>query len=93
MIKRKGIKQIKRLVTPYMNDGTRKRRAEGADCLLEKFETNQQMIEVEVFQIESDFPLQIPITVKMIGQKKVYFFHNHVEIECLQASAHSWFLW
>ena len=27
-----------------MNDGTRKRRAEGADCLLEKFETNQQMI-------------------------------------------------
>ena len=55
MIKRKGIKQIKRLVTPYMNDGIRKIRAEGADCLLEKFETNQQMIEVEVSKLKVIF--------------------------------------
>ena len=29
--------------------------------LLEKFETNQRMVESAVFQDESDFPLQIPI--------------------------------
>ena len=59
-------------------------------CLKNSKQINK-WFEVEVFQIESDFPLQIPITVKMIGQKKVYFFHKHVEIECLQASAHSLF--
>ena len=59
-------------------------------CLKNSKQINK-WFEVEVFQIESDFPLQIPITVKMIGQKKVYFFHKHVEIECLQASAHSVF--
>ena len=59
-------------------------------CLKNSKQINK-WFEVEVFQIESDFPLQIPITVKMIGQKKVYFFHKHVEIECLQASAHSSF--
>ena len=58
-------------------------------CLKNSKQINK-WFEVEVFQIESDFPLQIPITVKMIGQK-VYFFHKHVEIECLQASAHSLF--
>ena len=59
-------------------------------CLKNSKQINK-WFEVEVFQIESDFSLQIPITVKMIGQKKVYFFHKHVEIECLQASAHSLF--
>ena len=75
MIKRKGIKQFKRLKTPYMNDATQKRRVERAGCLLEKFETNSQMIEHAVFQDESDFPLQIPLNsqndcVYVKGQKK-----------------------
>ena len=74
--KKKGIKQFKRLKTPYTNDATRKRRVEGTGCLLEKFETNPRMIEFAVFQGESDFPLKIPVTVKMIGQKKVSFLIN-----------------
>ena len=49
MIKRKRIKQFKRLKMPYMNDTTQKRRVECAGCLLEKFEINPIMIERAVF--------------------------------------------
>ena len=49
MIKRKRIKQFKRLKMPYMNDTSQKRRVECAGCLLEKFETNPIMIERAVF--------------------------------------------
>ena len=45
MIKRKRIKQFKRLKMSYMNDTSQKRRVECAGCLLEKFETNPIMIE------------------------------------------------
>ena len=40
MIKRKGIKQFKRIKTPHMNDATLKITVECTGCLLEKFETN-----------------------------------------------------
>ena len=61
MIKIKGIKEFERLKTSYMNDTTRKRIVERAGCLLEKFETNPQVIEHAGFQDENDFPLQIPM--------------------------------
>ena len=54
---KKGIKQLKRLKIPYMNEATQKRRVERAGCLLEKFKTNPLVIELAVFQDESDFPL------------------------------------
>ena len=44
-----------------MNDPIRKRRVEHAGCLLDKFETNPQMIECLVFQDKSYFPLEISI--------------------------------
>ena len=44
-----------------MNDATQKRKVERSGCLLQKFETNLQMIERVVLQDESGFPLQIPI--------------------------------
>ena len=70
MIKRKGIKQLKLLKTPNMNNATRKRREEHAGCLLEKFETNSQMIGRAVFQDEGDFLLQISINSQ---NGRVYF--------------------
>ena len=60
MVKRKGYKNYKRMKTPSMNDGTRKRRVERSTSLFEKFRKNPRMIERAVFQDESDFPLQIP---------------------------------
>ena len=67
MIKRK---QLKLLKTPNMNNATRKRREEHAGCLLEKFETNSQMIGRAVFQDEGDFLLQISINSQ---NGRVYF--------------------
>ena len=40
MIQRKGIKQLKRLKTPYMNYATQKGHFEHSGCLLEKFEAS-----------------------------------------------------
>ena len=61
IIEKKGINQFKRVRTPQMNEGTRKRRVERADGLFEKFKTNPRMIERAVFQDKSDFPLEIPL--------------------------------
>lgn len=74
-IKRKRMKQFKRIKTPYINNVTLKRRAECAGCLLEKLETNSLMIERVVFQDESYFLLQISINSQndrayFKGQKK-----------------------
>ena len=52
MIKRKRMKQFKRIKTPYINNATLKRRAECAGCLLEKLETNSLMIERVVFLLQ-----------------------------------------
>ena len=75
MIKRKPMKQFKRIKTPYINSATLKRRAECAGYLLEKLETNPLMIERVVFQDESYFLLQISINSQndrayFKGQKK-----------------------
>ena len=61
MIKRKGIKQFRRLKIPCMNDSNRKKGVERAGSLLEKFETKPGKIEHAVIQDENDFPLQLPI--------------------------------
>ena len=85
MIKRKGIKQLKRLKTPYMNYATQKGHFEHSGCLLEKFEASPQMIERAVFQdefkFESEFLLQISISSQndrayFKGQKKMLLIKN-----------------
>lgn len=60
LIKTKGIKQFKRLKTPYIIYATRARRVERANIILEKFSKNNQMIEGVDFRDESGFSLQIP---------------------------------
>ena len=70
MIKRKRIKQFKRLKMPYINDTTQKRRLECAGCLLEKFEINPIMIEREVFKDKRDFLLQLPLNSQ---NYRIYF--------------------
>ena len=85
MIKRKGIKHLKRLKTPYINYATQKGHLEDAGCLLEKFEASPQMIERVIFQdefkFESEFLLQISINsqndrVYFKGQKKMLLIKN-----------------
>lgn len=63
LIKTKGIKQFKRLKTPYIIYATRARRVERANNILEKFSKNNQMIEGVDFRDESGFSLQIPINI------------------------------
>ena len=53
-----------------MNEGTKKRRVERADKLVEKFSQNPRMIERAVFQDECDFPLEVPINSQ---NDRVYF--------------------
>ena len=102
MIKRKGIKQLKLLKTPNMNNATRKRREEHAGCLLEKFETNSQMIGRAVFQDEGDFLLQISINsqngcVYFKGWKKdvpdenLFRQNNRQSVKLMESAALTWF--
>ena len=101
MVKRKGIKQFKRIKTPQMNEGTRTRRVERATGLLEKFEKNPRIIERAVFQDESDFPLEIPLNsqndrVYYKGQKKNVpdenLFHptNRQSLKVMVSAALTW---
>lgn len=60
MVKRRGLKQYKRLKTPMMNSGTKERRKERAAVLAEKF-GKKRMIEKCVWQDEKDFTLEIPM--------------------------------
>jgi len=73
IVKRKGIKQFKRLKIPHMNERTQTR-VDRVAILLKKFNKNPRMIERAVFQDESDFPLEIPLNsqndiVNFKGQK------------------------
>ena len=45
MIKRRNVRQLKRVKTPEMNDGCRNIRYARAIALAEKFERNTRMIE------------------------------------------------
>ena len=64
MIKRKNLRQFKRVKTPEMNDGCRNRRYAHAIALAEKFERNTRMIEITLWQDENDFTLEVPVNLK-----------------------------
>ena len=102
MIKRKGIKQFKRIKIPYMNEATQKRRVERPGCLLEKFKTNPLVTELAVFQDESHFPLETSINsqndrVYIKGQKKdvpdknLSHQTNRQSVKFRMSAASTWF--
>ena len=64
MIKRKNLRQFKRVKTPEMNDGCRNRRYAHAIALAEKFERNTRMIVTTVWQDVNDFTLEVPVNLK-----------------------------
>ena len=59
-VKSRGINNFKRLKTPQMDQGTRKRRVERAKRLAGRFESNPRMIKKAVWQDEKDFTFQVP---------------------------------
>ena len=67
MIKRRNLRQFKRVKTPEINDGCRNRRYARALALAEKFENNTRMIEKTVWQDEKDFTLDIPVNLQNDG--------------------------
>ena len=64
MVKRKNLRQFKRLKTPQMSEGTRKRRETRAGSLREKFESISRMIEKTVWHDEKDFTLEVPVNLQ-----------------------------
>ena len=70
MVREKEIDNFKRSKSTAMNEGTRKRRVERADGLVEKFEQNERMIEKCVWQDEKDFPLDLPVNAQ---NDRVYY--------------------
>ena len=60
MVKKNGWKQYKRIKTPRMSEGTKKRRTERAGALTEKF-SNKRSVEKYVWQDEKDFTLEVPL--------------------------------
>ena len=64
MIKRRSLKQFKRLKTPRMSEGTLNRRETRAVNLKDRFEKNSRMIEKTVWQDEKDFTLEVPVNLQ-----------------------------
>ena len=60
MIKKRNLRQFKRVKTLEINDGCRNRRHAHALALAEKFEDHTRMIEKTLWQDEKDFTLDIP---------------------------------
>ena len=60
MVKKNGWKQHKRIKTPRMSEGTKKRRTEIAGALAERF-SNKRNVEKCVWQDEKDFTLEVPL--------------------------------
>ena len=60
MVKKNGWKQYKRIKTPRMSEGTKKRRTEKAGALAERF-SNKRSVEKCVWQDEKDFTLEVPL--------------------------------
>ena len=67
MIKRRNLRQFKRVKTHEINDGCRNRKYARALTLTEKFENNTRMIEKTIWQDEKDFTLDIPVNLQNDG--------------------------
>ena len=63
MVKRNGWKQYKRIKTPRVSEGTKKRRTERSGALAERF-SHKRSVEKCVFQDEKDFTLDVPINLQ-----------------------------
>ena len=60
MVKKNGWKQHKRIKTPRMSEGAKKRQTERAGALAERF-SNKRNVEKCVWQDEKDFTLEVPL--------------------------------
>ena len=63
-VKKRNLKQFKRLKTPQMSEATRNRRDTRAGSFRERFESNIRMIEKVVWQDDTDFTLEVPVNVQ-----------------------------
>ena len=60
MVKKNGWKQYKRIKTPRMSEGTKKRQTERAGALAERL-SNKKSVEKCLLEDEKDFTLEIPL--------------------------------
>ena len=61
MVKKKGLRQFKRLKAPRMSEGIKERRSERAGTLAERFGKGSRIFERLVWQDEKDFTLKVPL--------------------------------
>ena len=61
MVKKKGLRQFKRLKTPRMSEGTKERRSERAGMLAERFGKDSRIVERLVWHDKKDFMLEVPL--------------------------------
>ena len=76
MVKKDGWKQYKRIKTPRMSEGTKKRRTERAGALTERF-SNKRSVEKCVWQDEKAFTLEVPLNHQ---NSRVYGKHQKGDI-------------
>ena len=63
MVKRRGLRQFKRVKTPRMNSATQQQRTERAGALAEKF-SKKRSIERCVWQDKKDFTVDVPFNAQ-----------------------------
>ena len=64
MVRRRNLRQFKRLKTPRMSEATRDRRETRVVTLKDRYESNKRMIEKTVWQDEKDFTLEVPVNLQ-----------------------------
>ena len=100
MVKRNGWKQYKRIKTPRVSEGTRKRRTERSGALAERF-SNKRSVEKCVFQDEKDFTLDVPINHQNsrvygkgkkadVSDKRLYHEKNRQSVKVMVSACVTW---
>ena len=64
MVKKRNLKQFKRLKTPQVSERTQNRGESNVVSLRERFESNISMIEKMVWQDEKDFTLEVFVNLQ-----------------------------
>ena len=102
MVKRKGLKQFKRLKTQRMSEGTRERRTKIADALAERIGTNSRNIGRCVWQDEKDFTLEVPLNPQNscaivngsknnVDDKRLFHQTNKQPIKVMVSACLTWY--
>ena len=102
MVKRKGLKQFKRLKTQRMSEGTRERRTKIAGALAERIGTNSRNIERCVWQDEKDFTLEVPLNPQNsrvyvngskndVDDKRLFHPTNKQSIKVMVSACLTWY--